>query len=208
MFARRSIPRPWPQWGKAPRAFPGRGLRITAAILAFFGSAAVIGWAFFDFGVIPLLLTLAIELAFAFWLADRVRRVLAAVDERAHDLILLGDLLDRLEREPSRSALLRRLRASLETQGRPASVQIRRLARLVHLLDARKNQFFFPIAAVLLWKTQLAMAVDAWRAAEGPAIAGWLRAVGEFEALCALAAYAAENPADPFPEIVNSGSTV
>ena len=67
----------------------------------------------------------------------------------------------------------------------------------------RKNQFFFPIAAVLLWKTQLAMAIDAWRAAEGPAIAGWLRAVGEFEALCALAAYAAENPADPFPEIVS-----
>jgi MutS domain V len=193
-------------WGKAPRAFPGRGLRITAAILASFGSAAVIGWAFFELGVIPLLLTLAIEIAFAFWLAEPVRRVLTAVDERAHDLILLGDLLDRLEREPSRSELLRRLSASLETQGRPASVQIRRLARLVHLLDARKNQFFAPFAALLLWKTQLAMVVDAWRGAEGPAIAGWLRAVGEFEALCALAAYSAENPADPFPEILSSGA--
>src|SRR5271157_4922280 len=150
--------------------------------------------------------TMARRIAFALWLAERVRRVLAAVDERAHDLVLLGDLLDRLEREPSRSALLRRLSVSLETQGRPASVQIRRLARLVQLLDARKNQFFFPIAAVLLWKTQVAMAVDAWRGAEGPAIAGWLRAVGEFEALCALAAYAAENPADPFPEIVTSGA--
>ena len=172
-------------WGKAPRVFPGSGLRIAVAILALFGAAVVIGWACFEFGVIPLLVTLAIEIAFAFWLAERVRRVLAAVDERAHDLILLGDLLDRLEREPSQSALLRRLSVSLETHGRPASVQIRRLARLVQLLDARKNQFFFPVAAVLLWKTQLAMAVDAWRGAEGPAIAGWLRAVGEFEALCA-----------------------
>ena len=192
-------------WGKAPRVFPGSGLRIAAAILALLGAAVAIGWAFFESGVIPLLVTLAIEIAFALWLAERVRRVLAAVNERAHDLVLLGDLLDRLEREPSQSALLRRLSVSLETHGRPASVQIRRLARLVQLLDARKNQFFFPVAAVLLWKTQLAMAVDAWRGAEGPAIAGWLRAVGEFEALCALAAYAAENPADPFPEIVTSG---
>ncbi|MGO8901434.1 MAG: MutS-related protein [Isosphaeraceae bacterium] len=193
-------------WGKAPRVFPGSGLRIAAAILALSGAAVAIGWACFESGVIPLLVTLAIEIAFALWLAERVRRVLAAVDERAHDLVLLGDLLDRLEREPSQSALLRRLSVSLETHGRPASVQIRRLARLVQFLDARKNQFFFPVAAVLLWKTRLAMAVDAWRGAEGPAIAGWLRAVGEFEALCALAAYAAENPSDPFPEIVTSGA--
>jgi hypothetical protein len=189
-------------WGKAPRVFPGSGLRIAAALLAVFGLAAVIGWAFFEFGTIPLLTVLAIEVAFGLWLAGRVRQVLAAVDERAHDLVLLGDLLDRLECEPARSAMLRRLRESLETQGRPASVQIRRLARLLHLLDTQKNQFFLPLAAILLWRTQLAMAIDAWRGSEGPAIAGWLRAVGEFEALCALAAYAAENPSDPFPEIV------
>jgi hypothetical protein len=192
-------------WGKAPRIFPGPALRVTAAMIATISSAAVIGWAFFSFVAIPLLLILALEITFAFWLAPRVRRVLAAVDERAHDLLLLGDLLDRLEREPSQSSLLLRLRAALENRGRPASVQIRRLARLVHLLDARKNQLFLPIAALLLWKTQLAMAIDAWREAEGPAIAGWLAAAGEFEALCALAAYAAENPADPFPEILTSG---
>ncbi len=172
------------RWGKTPRAFPGNGLRIAAAILAFLGAITVIGWAFLDTGPIPPLVVLAAEIGFAYWLANRVRHVLAAVDERAHDLVLLGDLLDRLEREPFRSALLGRLRPSLETQGRPASVQIRRLARLLHLLDARKNQLFFPIAAVLLWKTQIAMAIDAWRGAEGPAIAGWLKAIGEFEALC------------------------
>jgi DNA mismatch repair ATPase MutS len=98
--------------------------------------------------------------------------------------------------------LLRRLRQALETQQTPASVQIRRLARLLHLLDTKKNQFFMPFAAVLLWTIHLAIAIDAWRASQGPAIGGWLKAVGEFEALCALAAYAAENPADPFPEIV------
>ena len=60
-------------WGTAPRAFRGSGLRIAAAILAFLGSAAVIGWAFLELGVIPLLLSLTIEIGFAFWLAERVR---------------------------------------------------------------------------------------------------------------------------------------
>ncbi len=44
------------------------------------------------------------------------------------------------------------------------------------------------------------------RPCSGPAIAGWLSAVGQFEALCALAAYSYENPADPFPEIVDGAT--
>jgi hypothetical protein len=190
------------QWGKTPRVFSSIGLRFAAFLLALLGSAAVVGWAFFETGALPLIGVLALDGAFALALARRVRRVLAAIDERAHDLALLADLLDRLEREPLESALLRRLRQSLETQGHPASTEIRRLARLLHLRDTQKNQFFMPFAVVWLWTTQLAMAINAWRAAQGPAIGGWLRAVGEFEALCALASYSAENSADPFPEIL------
>src|SRR5579863_1034850 len=48
----------------------------------------------------------------------------------------------------------------------------------------------------------MAYAIERWRARFGKAIAGWLSAVGQFEALCALAAYSFENPADPFPEVV------
>ena len=39
----------------------------------------------------------------------------------------------------------------------------------------------------------------------GTAIARWLEVVGEFEALCALASYAYENPLDPFAEVVSEG---
>jgi hypothetical protein len=188
--------------GREARAFPRPELRIAAAVLAVLGSAAVIGWLFLETGVIPLLVTLAVEGAFAAWLARRVRHVLAAVDQRTHDLVLLASLLERLEREPFEASRLRQLRQALLTEGRPASEQIQRLARRLHLLDTRKNQLFAPIAAVWLWGTQLAMSIDAWRGAEGPAIGDWLKAVGEFEALCAIAAYAAENPHDPFPELV------
>ena len=57
-----------------------------------------------------------------------------------------------------------------------------------------------PLAAVLLWGTQFAFAIEAWRARSGPALGAGSRRVGELEALASLAGYAYEHPADPFPE--------
>jgi DNA mismatch repair ATPase MutS len=45
------------------------------------------------------------------------------------------------------------------------------------------------------------MLLDGWRRTSGPAVARWLAAVGEIEALCCLAAYSYECPDDPFPEV-------
>jgi DNA mismatch repair ATPase MutS len=90
----------------------------------------------------------------------------------------------------------------MEAEGTLASARIRRLARLLHLLDQRRNQLFAPIAALWQWTTLLAVRIDAWRGEAGPEVARWIRAVGEFEALCALGAYASEVPDDPFPELV------
>ncbi|WP_165245902.1 MutS-related protein [Paludisphaera soli] len=190
-------------WGATPRVFPTSTLRVVAAALAAIGASALIAWLVMQDGerFLLLLLVLAVESAFGFWLARRVDRVLAGVDERAHDLIVLSGLLDRLEREPLQSSQLRALREALETGGRPASERIRSLGRLLHLLDTRDNQFFLPFALVLLWRTQFGMRIDAWRAENGPQIAGWLASVGDFEALSALAAYSAENPDDVFPEL-------
>jgi DNA mismatch repair ATPase MutS len=52
-----------------------------------------------------------------------------------------------------------------------------------------------------MWSTQLALAIETWRAASGEAVGRWLDAVGEMEALCDLAAFSFENPAYPFPAI-------
>ncbi|WP_337173057.1 DNA mismatch repair protein MutS [Paludisphaera sp.] len=191
-------------WGEAPPVFPSNGVRIAAAVLATIGAAALANWLWTrDVPQFLLfVLVLLVEGAFAKLLERRADAVLKQVDERGHDLMILAGLLDRLEREPMHAPALRSIREKLETDGRPASERIRRLGRLIHLLDTRNNQFFLPFALVLLWRTQFAMRIDAWRAEEGPRIAGWLAAVGEFEALSALAVYAAENPADAFPEVV------
>jgi DNA mismatch repair ATPase MutS len=80
--------------------------------------------------------------------------------------------------------------------------------RLADVLNARQNQFFVPFAALLLLGTQTALAIDRWRVRTGAHLPRWLEVVGEFEALEALAGYAAEHPDDPFPELIEGDPVV
>ena len=186
-------------WSAATPVFSSRAARVTAAVLAALTWVAIMLW-MGGFGLIPFWVMVVIEVAFAYPLRPRVRRVIREVEQPGRDLALLAQVLGRFEREPFASTRLVALRAELETAGRPPSRQIARLHRLINLLDWRLNQLFRPLSMPLLWATQFAFAVEAWRKAAGPAVARWLAAVGEIEALCALAGYAYEHPDDPFPE--------
>jgi hypothetical protein len=137
---------------------------------------------------------------------SRVRTALAGIDAAAYDLGLMAELIARLEVEPFESARLAAVRAALVVEGMPPSRRITRLRRLVTFLDqATLNLWFKPIAALLLVREQAAVGIDRWRAGYGPAVAQWLRAVGDVEALAALATYAYEHPADPYPALIDGG---
>lgn len=194
-------------WGREPAVFVSRAVALTASTLAALGVVTLIIWiaagvgSIPSWGRLPLYVIICLEITFSLFQRAKVHRVLALVKQRTHDLVLLSGLLERLERERYASAALVRLHDALETAGAPAFRRVARLARLLELLDAKDNQFFAPFAALVLWTTHVAMAIDSLRVVNGPEIAGWLQAVGEFEALSALAAYSYENPSDPFPEI-------
>ena len=73
---------------------------------------------------------------------------------------------------------------------------------MIELLDSRDNLAMRLIGPLLLWTTQLAMAIEDWRQLSGPHVSRWLAAAGEMEALSSLACFAYEHPSDPFPTIV------
>ena len=78
------------------------------------------------------------------------------------------------------------------------------LRRLIELLDSRENPLVRALGPLVLWSTQVGMAIEAWRAQNGPQVAAWLDAVSEIEALSSLANYAWEHPEDPFPEFMEN----
>ena len=188
-------------WGKhepLPNLTTYRGLTALLCAASVIGLGLVIA----GFGSVPLNIILVINAIVGLWLRPRVNAIIAQVEPASRDLKLLSQVLARIEAEQFHSAKLVALRASLETKGLPPSQQIAQLYRLIGWLDARMNQLFRPLSAPFFWTSQFAFALEAWRVRSGVLVGEWLAAVGEIEALCALANYSYEHPDDPFAEIV------
>lgn len=180
-------------------------VRLALAGLAAGSTVTLIGWQLLWFSAVPFVVTGSLAGGAVLFLRSRVNQSLAGIEKLLHDLSVLAELLACLEHERFTSPRLAGLREQLHSAGIPPSQQITRLRRLIALLESRKNQFFAPIAALFLWKTQVALAIEAWREDSGRSIGQWLTVVGEFEALSSLASYAFEHPTDPFPAILPSG---
>lgn len=153
-------------------------------------------------------LVFLLQIAFALALRPRVLQVLHAVDSPSRDL----DLLERTARIIEETAFVSPKLHALQAALRPAaagatsaSTAISRLSQLVALLSSRRNVIFAPIAGLLLWATNLAFVVELWRRRDGRAVPAWLEAIGEFEALAALAGFAAEHPSYVFPALADAG---
>jgi hypothetical protein len=189
------------EWGRHAPLPNLTAFRWLTAILCV-ASIAGLGLVIAGFGSVPLNIILFINAVVGLWLRPRVNDILTQAELANRDLKLLSEVLARIEAEQFQSAKLVALRASLETKGLPPSQQLAQLYRLTTWLDARMNQLFRPLSAPFFWTSQFAFALEAWRVRSGAKVSAWITAVGEIEALCALANYSYEHPDDPFAEIV------
>jgi hypothetical protein len=188
-------------WAEGAAVLTGWWRRIVALFLS---AAAIIsatyGWVSGDYNA--LIAVVVVEVLFFLPQRRSVQRALHAAEAPARDLDVLAHVLFLLERENFATTRLRELRHRLDTEGLAASRAIRRLHRLVELHDWQHNQFFAPIAAVFLWGTHIAWAIEAWRRAHGRQVRNWLQTVAHFEALNSFAAYRFEHPDDVWAEIL------
>ncbi len=194
------------RWGLSPSVRFPTGVRVVSALMAAITVALIAGYFLQAWTYRPVVIFILIQSGFGLWLRDRVLRVLGAVDAPASGLHLLGEVMGRLEREPFTAPRLLALHSELEADGLSPSRQIQQFHKLIEWHDFAHNQAFTPIARLLLWSTQLSMAIERWRQKSGPLIGPWLAAVAEMEALGSLAGYAAEHPADPFPDLTTAES--
>jgi hypothetical protein len=189
------------RWADSPPVLTSFVSRWAARVLACLAVGLIVAWAASWIGRLPVLVALVVELVFAMRLRPKVLEVTESAERPGRELGFLSKLLDCLEKEPFESPYLTELQETLQINGVSASRQIARLRRLIEWLDLRLNKFFAPIAALLLWGTQFAFVLENWRLNSGKRVRQWLAAMGELEALLALATYSYEHPDDPFPEL-------
>jgi MutS domain V len=188
-------------WGEREPVFPSRATRGLTTVLGISWILSLIAWGAWGLSAIAGAVSL-LNLAWAHRLYTRLDESADAAEKATQDLELLAGVLSLLEGENFSSAKLVGLQATLRRDGIATSVAIRKLARVVEHLKSRRNLFLRPFDIFTFWSAQLVFAAERWQREFGPAIRGWLGAVGELEALTALSAYAYEHPEDVFPEFV------
>ncbi|MCH9684291.1 MAG: DNA mismatch repair protein MutS [Deltaproteobacteria bacterium] len=193
-------------WGAAPATMAPPSARrwgLVAWVVPAASLVAMAAWIWGGWGPGPFAGLLLVT-----WVVGRatrgfVRRAHLSAERSALQLSALARVLGCLEAEDFDDPTLHALHTTLVSGRSSASTSIRRLARLLAWAEAARGQLFSPIAFALLWSLHFSIAIERWRQAHGPAIEGWLDALGRLEALASLSAFAYEHPEDPFAELVD-----
>jgi hypothetical protein len=188
--------------GASPISLPDF-LRPLGLALAVLNVAALYAFFRYSWPLFPILIFFLCNVALIFAVRDPVAQVVGSLETPAHDLDVLALLIERLERESFQTTRLNQLHGDLATDNIPASRQIARLRRLVELSDSMDHVLLRVLNPLILLKQQVAISVERWRRTNGPHVARWLNAVGEFETLSSLASLAYERPAWIFPTLLH-----
>ena len=98
--------------------------------------------------------------------------------------------------------LLRELQDRLtDSAGVRASTEIRALERWLDLAGSSGSMIHEIVVILFLWDVHAAVGLEAWRTRAGASVADWFEALGELEALSALAVLAHDHPEWRFPTV-------
>lgn len=159
--------------------------------------AAAVAW--------PLLIS-ALVLA-PVWKA--INRAFSEADDGDSGVRHYAALLSLLADAPLDSRYASEIRQRLGAGTRPAHREIATLRRLLDMAEVRRSPLFhFPLSLVLLWDVHVLAALERWKERSGACVRAWLHAVGEAEALAALAALAADHPDWTMPTLDPEADTL
>jgi hypothetical protein len=191
-------------WGESGSRLQSNFMRILAPLLAAAWLLSVLCWGIWgrvEFLLLATAVNLGVSLRHRLHLAEAAHMA----EEAGQDLALLSQVLGAFESERFASPKLAELQEMLKREGTVPSVAIAKLNRLVESLESGHNLFIRAIDPVIFWSLQFSLAIESWRVRFGPTLRVWIEAVGEMEALLAVAAYTYEHPGDVLPELTARG---
>jgi len=191
-------------WGERKPIFNSRAIRITTTVLSLLWVASVVAWGVWGLPAVALAVS-TLNLAWAHRIHARWDEAADKIEEATHNLDVLAGVLRLIDHGQLSAAKLKRIQADLKHSDFVPSDAIRRLDRIVGYLESRRNPAMRLLDVLMFWSAQFVFRAEKWQEEFGPHIRGWLSAVGEFEALTALAGYAFDHPADVMPQVSEHG---
>ncbi len=121
-------------------------------------------------------------------MAKKIAPLHQQVSKMADELSVLSKSVALIEAANFNTQLLKNLQSKFIVEKTTASIQLRELKKIVEKLDLRMNPVvFIPLAIILQWDIQQAMALERWKQRNQQNIDEWFDAIGHFEALNSFA---------------------
>ena len=137
--------------------------------------------------------------AFTMW---RTTSAITAAEGKEGPLESFSGTIALIEQASLRSPKVAEVRDALTSEGLSASATLKKLGRLLELAEIRYSPMMYAVLqALLLWDVHVLSSLERWRNLHGEHVRRWLGALGEMEALCALASLAHGNPDWCFPTV-------
>jgi hypothetical protein len=187
------------RWAESPRELRQLWIPNVAKILVILLVVTLFLYGYRDWAT-PLILVLLVEGSLAFMIRKPMELALHSTEHAFQNLDLLSGIFDRIETHTFHAPRLVALQQALSASGVRASLAVDRLRTLVDFINSRDNVFVRVVDIPLLYSVQLAFLVERWRQTHGHAMASWLDAIGQMEALLSFGGYSFEHPTDTFPE--------
>ena len=191
------------EWGARQPILSSLSIRITSAVLALLWLAGLAIWGVWGLGTVALAIS-ALNLGWAHRIHARWDEAADKIEEATRDLDVLAGVLRLIDHGQFSAAKLKTIQSRLTHADFAPSEAIRRLDRIVGYLESRRNPAMRLLDVLTFWSAQCVFRAEKWQQEFGPHIRTWLDAVGEFEALTAVASYAFEHPADVLPEFTEA----
>jgi hypothetical protein len=151
------------------------------------------------------MLTLLAGIAFSAAMTGRVHRIFDRASLGDAGLRQYAEVVRTIQRQEFRAEPLRRARAAL-TDESDASDELERLGWLTELADLRHNGLFHLLLHwPTLWDFHVLSALERWQRRAGRRARAWVDAVGDLDALAALAGPPHDEPGWSFPELADPG---
>ena len=195
------------EWAEdAPWLSQRRGLLWIARLLTLLTAGLLIAQ-IAGFPAFPALIAVvAINLVVSYTTGLRANADLDRIAARQNVFSAFAGIFDLIARQPFDSAEMQHIQHVLGSGENTAGGQLRRLARLMPLVEIRRSMFFFIVQALTLWSFHVLWLLEKWQQQAGQEVRGWLDALGESEALIALATLRFDQPDWVFPAAAQDGT--
>lgn len=146
-------------------------------------------------------------IVFALWGQQAAGQVQAIVPLR--DAIAgYRDMFRLIARLEPHSRLLKGIDATLEGGEDGALARSASLARIVSLAIPPGAIIYFPLQLAFLWDIHVLELLEGWQARVGGRVRTWLEAIGEWEALAALAVFRRDHPNWVHPDVRDDETSI